>query len=416
MADRSTQTPWWSRRPVAWQSRGFRQLTRAWFFTNLADAALFLMVAVWVKELTGSDGAAAMVFAMIGLPALLAPFIGHLTDRVSRRRLLVASNLAMAPVVLSLLLVGSESQLWLVYVVVFVYGCAGYVTAGAQSGLIRDLLPDEILASGNGVLSTIDRALRLVSPLLGTGLYMAAGVAPVIVLTGACFAVTAILLARLEVGETTPADVDRNRYLTEVVAGFRHLARTPVLGVTTLAMAVGFGIIGLVHVAVFPVMDQGLGVDPAMLGALVSVQGVGAVAGGATASRVIARWGERRTVAIGMLLMALGLTPMVGTSLAAVIGGLVLIGYGAPLVLVAYTTLRQRLTPPRLQGRAATASYVAIDLPQTLTTLGAAAIIASVDYRLLIAVSIAWVALAALAIRPLRPDPVGLEPEPSVAA
>jgi MFS family permease len=416
MAEHMTRTRWWSRRPVAWRSRGFRQLTRAWFFTNLADAALFLMVAVWVKELTGSDGAAAMVFAMIGLPALLAPFIGHLTDRVSRRRLLVASNLAMAPVVLSLLLVGSESQLWLVYVVVFVYGCAGYVTAGAQSGLIRDLLPDEILASGNGVLSTIDRALRLVSPLLGTGLYLAAGVAPVIVLTGACFAVTAILLTRLEVDETTPADVDRSRYLTEVVAGFRHLAHTPVLGVTTLAMAVGFGIIGFVNVAAFPVMDQGLGVDPAMLGALVSVQGIGAVAGGATASRVIARWGERRTVAIGMLLMALGLTPMVGSSLATVIGGLVLIGYGAPLVLVAYTTLRQRLTPPRLQGRAATASYVAIDLPQTLTTLGAAAIIATVDYRLLIAVSIAWVTAAALAIRPLRPDPRGLDPEPSVAA
>ncbi len=204
--------------------------------------------------------------------------------------------------------------------------------------------------------------------------------------------------------------------MTEVIAGFRHLAHTPVLGVTTLAMAAGFGIIGFVNVAVFPVMDEGLGVEPAMLGALVSVQGLGAVAGGATAARVIARLGERRTVAIGMLLLAFGMIPLVGTSLAAVLVGLVLIGYGAPLVLVAYTTLRQRLTPARLQGRAATASYVAIDLPQTLTTLGAAAIIASVDYRLLIAVSIAWVALAALAIRPLRPDPVVVEPEGSVAA
>ncbi len=416
MAEDPKNTPWWSRRPGAWKSRGFRQLTRAWFFTNVADAALFLMVAVWVKELTGSDGAAALVFGMVGLPALIAPFIGHLTDRVSRRRLLVVSNLAMAPVVLSLLLVASESQLWLVYAVVFVYGCSGYVTAGAQSGLIRDLLPDEFLASGNGVLSTIDRSLRLVSPLLGTALYLAAGVGPVIVLTAVCFAVTAFLLARLEVGETPPEDVAHGNYVTEVIAGFRHLAHTPVLGVTTLAMAAGFGIIGFVNVAVFPVMDEGLGVEPAMLGALVSVQGLGAVAGGATAARVIARLGERRTVAIGMLLLALGLIPLVGTSLAAVLGGLVLIGYGAPLVLVAYTTLRQRLTPARLQGRAATASYVAIDLPQTLTTLGAAAIIASVDYRLLIAVSIAWVAVAALAIRPLRPDPVVLEPEASVAA
>jgi len=38
-----------------WKARGFRALVTGWVFTNLGDSALFLMAAVWVKELTGSD-------------------------------------------------------------------------------------------------------------------------------------------------------------------------------------------------------------------------------------------------------------------------------------------------------------------------------------------------------------------------
>ena len=401
----------WERRPAAWQRRGFRQLTRAWFFTNVADAALFLMVAVWVKELTGSDGAAALVFGMIGLAAFLAPILGHLTDRVSRRRLLVVSNLVMAPLVLSLLLVTSEAELWLVYTVMFAYGCSAYLTASAQSGLIRDLLPDDELAAGNGVLSTIDRSLRLVSPLLGTALYVAAGAPAVVVLTGICFAVTAVLLARVEVTEATPeASEELGAFRHELLAGFRHLVVTPLLAVTTLAIAIGFGASGLVNVAVFPVMEQGLGIEPAMLGALISVQGIGAVVGGATAARVIRRFGEQNTIAIGMVLLAIGLVPLVGTSLVAVIAGLLLLGYGGPLVLVAYLTLRQRLTDARLQGRVAAASNVAIDLPQTLTTLGAAAVIGAVDYRVLILITVVAVLAGALVTRRRGGDPSMSEP------
>ena len=169
------------------------------------------------------------------------------------------------------------------------------------------------------------------------------------------------------------------------------------------------------NVAVFPVMDQGLGIDPAMLGALISVQGIGAVIGGATAAKVIGRLGERNTIAVGMVLLAIGLVPLVGTSLAAVIAGILMLGYGGPLVLVAYVTLRQRLTDARLQGRVAAASNVAIDLPQTLTTLGAAAVIGIVDYRVLILITVAFVLAGALVTRQRGRDPVTPEtlPEPS---
>ena len=81
----------------------YRRLMVGWVATNLGDSALYLVLAIWVRELTGSDAAGALVFLFIGLPALLAPFAGQLADRVHRRPLLIGTNLGTAAVVLTLL-------------------------------------------------------------------------------------------------------------------------------------------------------------------------------------------------------------------------------------------------------------------------------------------------------------------------
>ncbi len=397
------QQPRASRRPTALRHPGFRQLARAWFFTNVADSALFLLVAVWVKDLTGSDTAASLVFATLGLAALASPFMGQLADRLRRQRLLVVANALMAPTVLMLLLVGSSAQLWLVYAVILAYGIVGHLTGAAQSGLVRDLLPDEELASGNGLLSTIDQSLRLLSPLIGTLLYTLLGHQAVVAFTAASFLVAAVLLLRLRVDESPPTSAEeRGRYWAELGAGFRHLLSTPALGFLTVVMAVAFGSTGLVNVAIFPAMELGWAVPAAMLGVLTSVQGAGAVLGGLTAARCIARLGEGRTIAIGALLLALGCATLAGGSLVVAAVGMAVGGVGISWTLVAFITMRQRLTQPQLQGRVAAATGLAINLPQTLVTMAAAAIIGLVDYRLLIIGTAALLLATALLARPFR--------------
>src|SRR5690625_2807488 len=222
MSDQLTATAARRRGPAALGKRGFRQLAVAWLFTNVADSALYLMLAVWVKELTGSDGAAGFVFAALGLPTFLAPFIGQLADRVSRRWLLTVGNGTMALLVLSLVLVRDARDVWLIYGVTFVYGAMGFLTASAQSGLVRDLLEDDELAGGNGFLSTVDHAFRLVSPLLGTALYVASGPRAVVAVTAVCFALTAVLLTRLEVVETPPEPANGTRSWAELPRGLNN--------------------------------------------------------------------------------------------------------------------------------------------------------------------------------------------------
>lgn len=390
-------TRWWQRRPAAWVHPGFRRLALAWVFTNLADSALYLMIAVWVKELSGSDTAAALVFVMLGLPGLVAPFLGQVADRVSRRGLLVAANAVLAAVVGTLFLVDSADWLWLLYAVVVVYGAMGYLNAAAQSGLIRDLLPDEHLASGNGLLTSIDQSLRLISPVLGTGLYALAGPSSVVALTATCFLLTALTMASLRVVESPPQTAaERGSFMEELSAGFRHLARTPLLGRLTVLLAVACAATGLVNAAVFPALEQGMGLPASALGALVSAQGIGAVAAGLTAAWAIGRWGESRTFAAGAALLALGIAPVIGSSVPLLVVGLVVLGFGVTWAVVAFMVLRQRLTPSRLQGRTNAAANMAINLPQTGTTAVAAALLAVVDYRYLVATTVVVTVLAAL--------------------
>lgn len=389
-------TRWHQRRPAAWEHPGLRRLTLAWVFTNLADSALYLMVAVWVKELTGSNSAAALVFVMLGLPAFLAPFLGQVADRVSRRGLLMWSHVGISGIVATLLLVDSPTWLWLLYAVVVAYGAMGYLNAAAQSGLIRDLLPDEHLASGNGLLTSIDQSLRLISPVLGTGLYALAGPRAVVLLVVGCFLLTAVVLLTMRVQESPPeSKEDRGGFRQELSAGFRHLARTRVLGRLTVLLALVCAAAGLVNAAVFPALEA-VGVAPAALGALVSCQGIGAIAGGLSSAWAIGRWGEERTFAVGTLLLAIGMAPVAGSDLPLLVAGLVVLGFGVTWTVVAFMVIRQRLTPPRLQGRTAAAANVAINVPQTATTAVAAALLVLVDYRILVGITVIVTAMVAL--------------------
>lgn len=399
----------------------YRRLMVGWFATNLGDSALYLVLAIWMRELTGADAAAALVFLFLGLPALLAPFAGQLADRMSRRRLLVGTNLGTAAVVLALLLVDGPERAWLIYAVTFLYGLAAYLTAAAQSGLLRDLLPDDELGSANGIFTSIDSVCRIVSPALGAGLYVLAGPWAVVAVAAAGFLVMGVLLLTLRVQESAPEPrLEGETAWHEITAGFRALLADPMLRLLTIATAVAFGITGLLNATIFPLIEDGLQAGPAALGPAQTIQGVGALIGGLCAAAVLRRIGERRLVFWGLVLLGLGIAaslPLVTLGLPeawmrwAGVGVVqTMIGFGVPWVIVGVVTLRMRLTPARLQGRTSAALNMAINVPQMLLLALGASLLGVIDYRWLLVVSAVGVLAAALSVV------VGLRRVPAAAA
>ena len=388
---------------AALRSRPFRLLTVGWAFTNFADSVLAVILAVWVKDLTGSDGAGGLVFAALGLPALVSPLLGQVADRVSRRRMLVVSYLVGALSLLLLLAVRGPGQVWLVFVVTVVYSGVGFATAAAQSGLLRDMLPDDALAPANGRFTTIDQVFRLLMPVVGAGVYAFSGPVPLVLAAAVAFAVAALVVGRIALAETPPTPAaDREPLLAETTAGFRHLVRTPPLGGLTVALVVAFAGVGLLNAVSFAIIE-GLGLAPELLGPISSVQAVTAIVAGLTAARLVARWGASRVVALGLLVLGLGVAPALGTNLVAVMVGLGAVGLGVTWAIVGFVTERQLRTPPGLQGRVSAATNMLLNVPQLALTVVGAALVGAVDYRAMLAVTVvAVVGAAGIALRGRR--------------
>jgi hypothetical protein len=397
------------------KDRNLRILLGADALSLLGSSALWLALGIWVKSLTGSTAAAGMViFAILAPPVLLAPAAGMLVDRVRRRPLLVIVNLVSAAAVLLLLLVRDRDQVWLIYAVGAAYGTSWALLRSAQSALLRTVATDDDqLLAANGALQTVAALSRLLSPVAGAGLYAALGPHSVVVLDAATFLVGAGGLALLRVTEPAPTPAE-GHWRAEVGAGLAHLRRTVVLRQIVTAVALAMLVLGFIEVVMFSVVDQGLHRSPAFLGVLDVGFGAGSVAGGLLAATVVRRLGAGAAVTAGLAAVAVGMALTVVPLAVVAVSGLAVVGLGVPPIVAGMSTTLQRLTPSHLQGRTFSAIDVIVSGPQSLSIALGAALIAVVDFRVLVAVMTTGILLAAawLGTRPAQRSPLA-SPDPA---
>lgn len=382
----------------------FRRLLIGQTVSSVATTALFLALGIWAKDLTHSNALAGSVFLALGLPTLLAPLGGHLIDRVPRRKpLLVITNAAFGAVVLSLLAIHDRHQLWLIYVIAAFAGLATDILGSSKGALLKDMLPGDRLGSANALLQTISQGSRLLSPLLGAGLYALLGGHRLAVVVACLFGVAALAMTAVRVTESPPEPAT-GKVFAGLLAGFRHVRSVPLLLQLTAAGALACGVVGMLETVAFAIIDQGLHRSPSFYGVIDTAQGVGAVAGGFAAAWIMRRVGEARANGLGLGCIGVGTLVLAVPSLVPVLLGTLLLGFGVPLFIVAWTTSMQRYTPPRLQGRVGAAGNLALTGPQTLSIGVGAALIGAVDYRVLLVVIFLGMAASAtvLLTRPAR--------------
>ncbi len=375
-------------------------------FSLFGDSCLWLAMGIWVKTLTGSNTAAGLTFFFVTAPTLLAPVSGLLVDRVRRRPLLLATNACTGCAVLLLLLVHGAGQVWLIYLVMGVYGLSYTVLGPAQSALLTVMVPPELLPDANGALRTLQEALRLVGPLTGAALFVAVGAHAIALLDAATFAVPVVSLLLLAVDEPAPRR-HLQRLRTELGAGFRHVRATSQLRQVVIAGALSTTVFGFAETITYAIAGTGLHQRPAFVGILVAVQGAGALVGGPTAAPLVRRLGEARLIGLALMAAALGAALELPALLPSVIAGFVVFGAAIPWLVVALITLAQRLTPSELQGRTFAAVDTLITVPQTMSIALGAALIGVAGYRtLLVAMAVVMGAAAAYVLtRPAHARP-----------
>jgi MFS family permease len=203
-----------------------------------------------------------------------------------------------------------------------------------------------------------------------------------------------------------------HHFLDEAVAGIKHIFHTLPLRQLVLATGGALLVVGFSETVIFAVMAQGLHKPPSFFGVLSSLQGVGAIAGGLTAARLLRRIGDVWLVGIGMLLFAFGDLTFVSSTLPLILAGIAVAGAGVSWLIVGIATALQLRTPLRLQGRVSSAADLLISTPQTISIAAGAALITLVDYRVLVLAEAAAVLLcgAYLLSRRRVPIPSALTP------
>jgi MFS family permease len=132
-----------------------------------------------VLQLTGNSGTAiGITTGLQFLPfLLLSPVAGLVADRIPKRRLLQLTNLGMAvpALVLGLLAVTGQAQIWHVYVLALVLGVSSAFDAPARQSFVSELVEPEDLTNAVGLNSANFNSARIVGPALAGVMIAALG-------------------------------------------------------------------------------------------------------------------------------------------------------------------------------------------------------------------------------------------------
>jgi MFS family permease len=191
-----------------------------------------------------------IVLAASGIPfALFAIAGGVLSDRVGRRRTMIASDVIRAlcqATVAALLLTGS-AEVWMLVVASAVYGAASAIFMPALMGLIPQTVPTERLQEANALIGFTRSIANVAGPALA-GVVIALGEpGDVIAIDAVTFVVSAACLIALR-PNPVPAGAGHDEdedFLARLRTGWREVRARPWL-------TVGLGAMAAYHVFVLP--------------------------------------------------------------------------------------------------------------------------------------------------------------------
>ena len=341
------------------------------WFNLIASAAL-------ISKLTGSGVAVGGLFVVRMLaPFLISPLAGVWADRYNHRKLLLATDLSRAVVVLGFLLVREPSQVWLLYVLTAVQLGISGVWYPARNAILPEITTPAEMGAANALSSATWSVMLSLGAAIGGLVTGQFGTTPSFLIDALSFLISGFFVYRLSyTAASALAGHDRSAAaaLRQYVDGLRYLRQNAdIFWITMLKAATGLSISGgfqvvqvLLSQRVF-VIGEGGGTS---LGLMYAMVGIGTGVG-----PILARYftGDRIrplriAIAAAFLVGAAGLLMIAPlSSFGWVLVGSLLRGIGAGVVWVFATQLLLLLTPAPVLGRVFSSDFAGQTLASALS-------------------------------------------------
>jgi MFS family permease len=329
----------------------------------LGDAVSMVALVVLVVQVTGTASAVGGALIARLLPTLASPLAGVLADRLDRRIVLVASDLARAVLVLGLVF---ARDLATIYVLVFFMGLARTIFNPAVRAAFPGVVGAGDLTRANALIGGTFSVSETAGPALGGLLVATVGVEAAFVLDSVTYLISAALLSLTPLPRPQ-RDEEEAGFGEDLRSGFAYLARSRVplaivLGAFLTVLTVNITIPAEIFLAkrTFDAGNAGYGL-------LVGLYGGGMVLG----SALMVALGDRVRLlplyfcgvfAMALALIGTGLAPTFALALSA----LAVVGVANGTENVATDTILQKRVPDAFLGRVFSVRFLGFSVGEIL--------------------------------------------------
>jgi MFS family permease len=344
-----------------WRQSNFLKLwsaeTVSQFGTQISQLALPLaaidVIHASAFEVAALTTAEFLPFLLVSLPA------GVWVDRLPRRPILIAGDLARAALLASIPIAYFFDALtiWQLYGVGFLAGVATVFFDIAYQSYLPALVERHQIIDGNAKLEISRSAAQTGGPGVAGLLIGLLKAPPAILIDAVSYFASALFIFGIRKPETSLKErAPRRKMRVELREGLSYVLRHPYLKNIAACTALFnfFGTLGYAVLLVFARRELHLG--PLAIGLAFTIGSLGAMLAAFTANPIANRLGVGRTIILasvigGPTLLIVPFAPHGQAALAVIVPALLVGTFTNVVYNIAQVSLRQAITPERIQGR-----------------------------------------------------------------
>jgi len=320
------------------------------------------MLALPLTAVTMLDATPAQMGIMVGLEALpfslFALHAGVLIDRMRKLPIILACEvmICLALAAIPFAAVTHHLTMTWMYVVSFILGIVFVFVGGASQVYLTQLAGRDKLIGANSLFLASESTARLTGPGIA-GLLIQRLSAPIAILADcATFVISLLLLRRIRHVESRPVRGTNASMTREIREGLALVLSHPILRPLTFVSTTWFIVFqGWVTLQTLYATRE-LGLSAGQLGVAHIIGGAGALLSAVLARHATRRAGTGPTILVGISFSALSwallaLMPASSNALWTMGAALFAFDFGVTLYWIAYSSLRQAVTPDHMLGR-----------------------------------------------------------------
>lgn len=365
----ATPTPTFTQKTIL-RHQPFRTLWLAQFVSIFGDfLALFGVISLITFRLHGNAVQVTAVTIAYVLPlAIISPVAGVFVDHWDVKRVMVASDLIRAVLIVLLVFVTDVGQICAIFAII---STVSSFFAPAQSVTLRTIVPQEGLLAANAMITQAFYMVRLFSPFAAGALIAWLGEKFCFYLDTASFFFSAAMISTLVIlRPRSQTDKSVQSLTQDFVAGNRFIFTHAGLTFVFLAMGVAMFVLSSFSPLISIYIRDSLSAGPFMFGVISSMVGIGLIAGAQVLRQLHNPNSRVRIVLTGLLALGFG-AALLGTfqNVVMAAASTFTMGFAISFVLVPAQTMSQQETPPAMVGRVSSTFLSLIAIAQVLGLL-----------------------------------------------